>query len=353
MASFNFENLGRIFSREQMRSFGKQIHASGINATPEAFAGYLVLTTFFATLFFALVLVLLPSSATYFYSLTSNALASLKFPALALRLIAILLILLVSAALTIFSIYFLLSAILILRIEARKNAVEVILPDFLTLISANVRAGMTLDQAIWYSAKPEFGILSQEVKNVMKGAFSGESLNAALDKLSERFDSRALDRTIRLIKQASYTGGEVAKVLEMTASDARETAILRKDIAASLLIYEIFVVISAAIGAPFLFSVVSKLLGILEKSFQFVPQTTAEMVTFIRPTAPLVTSSDFYYFSIISIFVTVLISSLMVGSVQTGSKNQGLKYFPFMLVLAYVVYFLVGSLLTSLFASMI
>ncbi|MDD5337577.1 MAG: type II secretion system F family protein [Candidatus ainarchaeum sp.] len=352
MASFNFENLGRIFSREQMRSFGKRIHAAGIITSPEAFAGYIVLTAFFSILFLALVLVLLPSSATYFYSLTGT-LAGLKLPALLLRIIAVALIVAVSAIAVILSVYFLLSAILILRTEARKNAVEVILPDFLTLISANVRAGMTLDQAIWYSAKPEFGILSIEVKNVMKGAFSGESLNAALDTLSERFDSKVLDRTIRLIKQASYTGGEVARVLEMTASDARETAILRKDIAASLLIYEIFVVISAALGAPFLFAVVSKLLGILEKSFQFVPQTTTNMVSFIRPTAPLVTSTDFYYFSIISIFVTVFISALMVGSVQTGSKNQGLKYFPFMVVLAYLVYFLVNSLLTSLFASMV
>lgn len=354
MVLINFETLGRIFSREQMRSFGRRIHAAGILVSPELFAGYLVATCVVASLFLALVLMFLPASNNYFTNLINSALLSLKLPSVALKLIAIITMLLLSFVAVLFTLYIFLSAILILRTDARKNAVEVILPDFLTLISANVRAGMTLDQAIWYSAKPEFGILSIEVRNVIKGAFSGESLNSALDKLNERFDSRVLDRTISLIKQASYTGGEVAKILEMTASDARETAMLKKDIAASLLIYEIFVIFSAALGAPFLFAVVNKLLATLEKSFEFLlPSAGVQSVSFIKPSTPLITAVDFFYFSLATIFITTLISSFMVGVVQTGSKNQGLKYFPFMLIGAYAVYFIVSSLLESFFSTML
>lgn len=353
MAKLGFESLGRIFSREQMLSFGKRIHAAGIIVPPEVFAGYLVATTIVATLFLAIVLAFLPSTQGFALSLISGALAAVKLPSLALKIISILLLLVFSAALVLFVLYTVLTAVLLLRIEARKNAVESILPDFLTLISANVRAGMTLDQAIWYSVKPEFGILSVEVKNVIKGAFSGESLNASLERLNERFDSRVLDRTISLIKQASFTGGEVAKILEMTASDARETAMLKKDIAASLLVYEIFVIFSATLGAPFLFAVVNKLLGILQKSFQFLPPTAVQTTLFIRPSAPLISPDDFFWFSMATIFITVLISALMTGVVSTGSRNQGLKYFPFMLAAAYIVYFVVTSFLSSLFSQMI
>ncbi len=349
----NFESLGRMFSREQMRSFGRLIHSAGVLVSPEAFAGYLIATVLTATLFLSAVIFLLPSSQKFFLGAVSGGLEGLMLPTILLKFITLLLVLVLSLVVVVFATYVVVTAILILMSETRKNAVEAVLPDFLTLIGANVRAGMTIDQAIWYAAKPEFGILSIEVRNVIKGAFSGESLNSALDKLNERFDSRVLERTISLIKQASLTGGEVAKILEMTASDARETAMLRKDIAASLLIYEIFVVFSAALGAPFLFAVVNKLLGILEKSFEFLPQTAVQMSTYLKPSAPLVTSTDFFYFSLATIFITTLISSLIIGVVQTGSKNQGIKYFPFMLIVAYLVYFVVSSFLESFFAGML
>ena len=38
---------------------------------------------------------------------------------------------------------------------------------------------MSIDQAMWYSAKPEFGLLAIEVKNGIKSAFSGEPLESA------------------------------------------------------------------------------------------------------------------------------------------------------------------------------
>ncbi len=356
MAVKFFEALGRLLSRERMHSFEKRTRAAGILVPPELFAGYIVATALTAALFLAAVLSLLPTSQKYFLSLTTGALSALGIQPLepfALKAITITLVLALSLAAVIFASYIVLSAMLILLSEARKNAVEAVLPDFLTLIGANARAGMTIDQAMWYAAKPEFGLLSMEVKSVIKGAFSGESLSSALDRLNERFDSRVLERTISLMKQASVTGGEVAKILEMTSSDARETAMLRKDIAASLLIYEIFVIFSAALGAPFLLAVVNKLLGVLEKSFAFLPQTVSQVSTFVKSSAPLITSSDFFYFSIATIFITSLISSFIIGIVRTGSKNQGIKYFPFMLLAAYLVFFTVSSFLELFFTGML
>lgn len=353
MGYMNFEALGRLFSREQMRSFGKKIHSAGILVSPESFVGYLVATVLVTSLFMSAVFFLLPSSQKYFISLATGLLASISPPVLAVKILTIVLLLALSILVCSFLCYVLVSSALILISEARKNAIESVLPDFLTLIGANVRAGMTIDQAMWYAAKPEFGLLSIEVRNVIKGAFSGESLQGALDRLNERFDSRILDRTLTLIKQATVTGGEVAKVLEMTASDARETAMMKKDIAASLIIYEIFILFSAAFGAPFLFSVVNKLLAVVEKSFEFLPQTAVQMTSFIKPSAPMVTANDFFLFSLGVLFITSLVSSFIVGVVHTGSKNQGLKYFPFMLTAAYVVFFAVSALIGSFFAGML
>ncbi len=41
--------------------------------------------------------------------------------------------------------------------DARARQIEEILPIALQMISTNIRAGMTLENAIWSSARPEFG----------------------------------------------------------------------------------------------------------------------------------------------------------------------------------------------------
>ena len=66
---------------------------------------------------------------------------------------------------------------------------------------------------------------------------------------------------------------------------------------------------------------------------------------------PIVTSTEFVYFTIPIIFVTALISSFIISAIRTGSRVQGMKYFPFVLLLSYLVYWGVTELLNSFFAT--
>ena len=351
-----FELFGRIFSRERIRALGRQIRAAGIQASPEAFAGYLVLTVAASSVFLAAVLFFLPATQGYFIYTLGSLLSGLGIALSQVKLIVPFVIIIFSLAMVLLATYFIVSAFLILRIDARKGVVENVLPDFLTLVGANVRAGMTLDQALWYAARPEFGILSVEVKMVVKGVFSGEQFNTAIDRLAEGFDSRILGRTVSLIKQASATGGEVAKIFEITAADARETAMLRKEIAATLLMYEIFVLFAACAGAPFLFAVMSRLIGGIQSSFGYAPQgmsTLKGAFSFGAPSAPLITVADFQIFSIGVILLNVLISAFIIGIIRTGSRKEGIKYFPVMLIVAYVIYYLVLVSLDSFLSGII
>lgn len=350
------ESLGRLFSRDQIRALGRQIHAAGVFVSPEAFAGYLVATMITAILFLTAVLYFLPSSNLYFSKVVAGALAGIQPSVFLINLLVPFVIFAFSALVLSLAVYFTASAVLILRSEARKNAIEAVLPEFLTLVGANVRAGMTLDQAMWYAARPEFGLLSVEVRTVIKGVFSGEPFNSALDRLSERFDSRILQRTLSLMKQASATGGEVAKIFEMTSSDARETAMLKKDIAATLLMYEIFVLFAACIGAPFLFAVMSRLITSVQTSFAYAPSAIPQSVGMLAmqmPTTPTITPADFFYFSIAVIALNTLISAFIVGIIRTGSRKEGLKYFPVMLIVAYLLYWIVALSLESFLGELI
>ena len=179
-------------------------------------------------------------------------------------------------------------------------------------------------------------------------------MNHSLDELSMRFDSRIMKRTIALIKQALATGGEVAAVLETTASDVRGTRILKKEIAASLVLYEIFVLFAAMVGTPFLFAVGEKLVEVFEMQRLAMPVergggfTQFSSLTFAEP---IITSGDFYYFSLATIFVTALISSFIVSVIRTGTKSEGMKYFPFVVAVSYGIFFAVSHFLETFFAS--
>lgn len=352
MANENlFESSGRLFfTRERVRELEKRLNTAGVNMPADSFAGYVALNVIVITIFLTALLVLFqPLNEVIEGTITEYL--EIPFP------VIVLMLLIISFVVVYFSTMALISAYLLMKADDRRSKLETTLPDFLTLVASNIKAGMTLDQAMWYSAKPEFGLLSIEVKSIIKSSFSGESLEDTLDRLALRFDSKVFKRTILLLKQATATGGELTDVLERTADDVRNTIIMKKEIAASLVLYEIFVLFAAIVGTPFLFAVALKLVEIFER---IAPQagalsgsTGGVFTTFsnVQFAGPVISSTDFFWFSIPTIFITALISSFIVSVIRTGSKSQGMKYFPFVLVLSYIVYWLVISAVESFFAT--
>lgn len=346
-----FENVGRLFfSRERVKGMEKDLNVAGVNMPADSFAGYLSLNVIVVSLFLS-VLILVYRPTSEMISGFVGQYIQLPLPVIGLFLLIVSLIVVYLATMTLVSSY------LIMKADDRRNKLEATLPDFLSLVASNIKAGMGLDQAMWYSAKPEFGLLSVEVRARIKSSFSGQSLEDTLDQLGGRFDSKVFKRTILLLKQATATGGELTDVLERTADDVRNSIIMKKEIAAQLVLYEIFVLFAAIVGTPFLFAVASKLIEVFER---IAPQaggvsgaSGGVFTTFsnIQFSGPIISSSDFFWFSIPTIFVTALISSFIVSVIRTGSKSQGMKYFPFVLILSYFVYWFVINSVDALFAT--
>ncbi|MFH1785830.1 MAG: type II secretion system F family protein [Candidatus Micrarchaeota archaeon] len=355
MASDNvFENAGRVlFSRDRIKSLEKELNSAGINMPADSFAGYVGLNILIVTAFLTLIMLL--------YQPINELTINFFKEYIPLLEIAIPILILIASFIVVYlATMTLVSSYLLMKTDDRKNKLEAILPDFLTLVASNIKAGMTLDQAMWYSAKPEFGLLSVEVKALVKSSYSGESLEDTLDVLGSRFDSRIFKRTILLLKQATATGGALNEVLERTSEDVRNTLIMKKEIAASLVLYEIFVLFAAIVGTPFLFAVASKLVAVFEKiapvasSISGAPTGAGGAFTVfssMKFAGPIISSGDFFWFSIPTIFVTALISSFMISIIRSGSKSHGMKYFPIILGLAYLVYWIVMNVVESIFAT--
>ncbi|HSB47320.1 MAG TPA: type II secretion system F family protein [Candidatus Bilamarchaeum sp.] len=348
-----FESVGRLFfSRERVKSLEKELNIAGVNIPADSFAGYMSLNVIIVSLFLTALLLVYPPAVDGISGFAKQYI-ELPLPLIGIFVLVIALIVVYLATTTLVSSY------LLMKADDRRAKLENTLPDFLSLVASNIKAGMTLDQAMWYSAKPEFGLLSIEVKARIKSSFSGQSLEDTLDQLGGRFDSKVFKRTILLLKQATATGGELTNVLERTADDVRNSIIMKKEIAATLVLYEIFVLFASVVGTPFLFAVASKLIEVFERispaagSAGNIPSSGGVFTTFsnIKFAGPIISSADFFWFSIPTIFVTALISSFIVSVIRTGSKSQGMKYFPFVLLTSYLVYWLVTSAVDSLFAT--
>ena len=192
MAKF-YEVIGRLFSRVQMKKLGSLLEAAGMDNVPEAFTGFVVMVCLLSSMLSYLLFTIIEPMRGFLFKLSlfvseDATVSSLPFftvlSVAALALSTTLLILLVTYV------------ALLLKADSRRRSVEEVLPDFLSLSSANVRAGMTIDQAMWYAAKPEFGLFSREVELVAKRTFGGEPFAQTLDRLGSRFDSRQLKQFV-------------------------------------------------------------------------------------------------------------------------------------------------------------
>ncbi len=315
----SYETIGRFVPRNVLVELGGSLKMAGIETSPEAFSGITLALAVAASGVF-----LFASSAG---ALPAYAIAALPF---------------LAAFTVILAAYLLVS----LRIDSRKRQVEEALPDFLHIAASNVRAGMPVDQALWFAARPEFGLLSQEIELVAKRTFGGESFAQTLERLSSRFDSPLLWRTVRLIVHGASSGGEMAGILEDTADDVRRAQLLRKEITASMLMYVIFITFASVIGAPFLYSVSYKLISVLEGIWtKMAASGPLPNVGFVTSSSPGVTAEQFLWFSLAAILITSIIASLIVSVIQTGSKKEGVKYVPLFGLAGMAVFFIITLLL--------
>lgn len=319
----NISTIGRLLPRNTVRMIGDLTAATGTDLPEEYVSGAIIAITA-VTLLLSLII---------------------------LAVIGVDILLTIGGAIVVtFIVIGLIYQIALSKIDERRNAVDTVLPEFLQLAAANIRAGMQLDKALWYAAKPEFGILAEEVGMTSKRVFSGETIEEALDMLSKRFHSKHLERTVELVKEGITSGGEMAGILEKTALDLRNLQLMQKEISASMIMYSIFIAFSSAIGAPFLYVVSLKLIDMLEELAIDLPFSGggAQFSQF-RPTSLGLTSVEFALFSVALVIVTSTIASIIIAVIQTGKKQNFVKYIlPFLAVSLIVFYlgrFLVDQLL--------
>lgn len=229
----------------------------------------------------------------------------------------------------------------------RAEVAEEALPDYLLLFANNIRSGYTPEQAMIVSAKPEFGVLSTEVANAMRGSITGKPVEELLPKVSEKLDSKVIRNTFSLIVEGMLSGGDLPKLLEQTSYDVRKFEAVRKDVNSMTSVYELFIGAAAGFAAPLLLGtsvfIVNVILSIRSKvsPSQLVGGKTA----FINPAGVPITNTELLVFSFLSIFVITFFASLAIGLIGKGKRIEGLKYFPVLFAVSAAVFIIVRGAL--------
>jgi len=247
----------------------------------------------------------------------------------------------------------LIHSVLIIKTDSRTKFVEDIIPDFLRLLSSNIRSGFTIDKALLLSARPEFGQLETEIKQAAKETISGESAETALKRLVDKFNSNALRRSMDLLAEGLLKGGNLPSLLDSLAEDIRQTKTMRKEVSAIVMMYVIFIFFAAGIGAPLLYSVSGFLVTSMgEITGGMDTENIPGNAPFISFSSTEIDSEFLNLYSILAILITSIFGGMLIGLVQEGSERSGLKFIPILLFLGLGIYFLSKTVLISMFGTM-
>lgn len=245
---------------------------------------------------------------------------------------------------------------IILIADARAAEIEKVLPDALQLISANVRAGMTVDKAIWLAARPEFGVLEEELRRAGAKTVGGKTIKVALMEMSARIKSNLLEKTFRLVIEGIESGGELANLLQETANNVRGVQSLRKEIKSSVTTYSIFIFFAAVLGAPALYAISLFFVEIMTKLWSpkilgGVKVTGSSMggSLLAKAGAPTINADQLFWFTVLSITLTTVFGSLIIGLIQTGKEKNGIRFIPVLTFGALLVFFAAQFMIRILF----
>lgn len=240
--------------------------------------------------------------------------------------------------------------IIVLIGDKRGSFAESVLPDALQLMSANIRAGLTPDKALLFAARPEFGILENEIKLAARKAIAGEPIENALIALGNRIKSRIINRTFILIVEGMNKGGEIASLLEQTANDIRDLKLLKKEISAQVGMYAIFIFIAIAFAAPLLFAFSSHLvetMSTIGSSINVGESTKYAAFGSLKLSVIKVSPVFLRIYSLAILTMSSFFGGLILGLLQEGRETAGMKYIPLLLMSNITIYLVVRIVLAS------
>jgi len=236
-----------------------------------------------------------------------------------------------------------------LKIYKRIKEIEDALPDFLVLVSTNLKGGMGIEPSIWNSIKPRFGVLAEEITLVSKKVMTGHDISDALLSLADKYDSPELKRTMSLIVSEFDTGGKIAEIIDDIVANLKNTKKLKREMQSSVISYVIFISAIVIFIAPVLFALSYNLINFLTSFVERVSSSlsSGNVPGFISTiSTDGVNPEDFKIFGYVATGTVAFMSSMIVSIIEKGDIRAGIKYIPIYFFVSLLVYHVALGLLS-------
>ncbi len=239
-------------------------------------------------------------------------------------------------------------------IDGRKKMVEAVLPDYLYLVSNNLKSGMPPFNAFSSAIRPEFGPLSEEIRIATKKSLGVDSFPEALKQIARRIDSSTLQETAKFFSQALRSGGHLSELIETTAHDLRKTEALKKELISSTRMYAVFIVFVVVVASPMLLAVSVQFLNVIasvqEKTTASIGSTSSAAQDIGLSAQGVSISSDVMkVIAYAMLFCNSLLASIFIGMISGNKLINGFKYAPIMFIVSIILFNImlqgVGSML--------
>ena len=203
-----------------------------------------------------------------------------------------------------------------------RKAVDEQLPELFRIMVQAQQIGMTLPQALEEAAKRDLGPLTTELRKTTQQISWGMSLEEAFSAFGKRVNTTLVQRTVPIIIEASYSGGNVEKVFDPMGKFIQTTLLLEKERRTQTRPYIAIIYITFFV---FLFTIV-----MLFKSF-FV--SVGQLPTLGTPfVAPEGIRRMFFDMSMIQAFF----GGLVAGKMGEGAIIAGLKHSLILMLCGYL-----------------
>jgi len=213
----------------------------------------------------------------------------------------------------------------------RIYKIDSIFPDFVRDLAASRRAGMTFTNAILFTSKGNYGLLTDEIKKIAQQISWGSSVDEALTSFAKRINTVPVLRTISLIIEASRSGGNVADVLDVAANDAREIKHLEAERRSNMASYVVVIYVSMFVFE----AIIAILAGV------FIPTLTGSEAQGLSATMGGVgrISQDailqvFYFATLVQSIGT----GLVAGIFEDGHMQSSVKHIFIMTLVTWIVF---------------
>lgn len=233
---------------------------------------------------------------------------------------------------------------------SRTKFIESILPEFLSLLSSNIKSGLNVDQAFLLSVRDEFGGFKEDISQASKDTLMGKNFSQAILSMNENINSKLFSKTTNLLVEGINNGGNISNLLDNIVEDMRATSLIKREIKAGISMYTLILIIAICMGAPALFSVAIYEVESLQSFIKIMPSNQGFPSSInINLNTQSIDVNTIKIIIMISLAVNNIFGALMISLLDSGKSKEGIKLIPILLLVSFSIYFGVNYLVNIFF----